>query len=62
MMDGVTTGLDCEVGALNIAAWYKREKGKWPMNYGQCVSQELARMMVHDGLDLAEPVDCHGCF
>ena len=62
MMDGVTTGLDCELGALNIAAWYKREKGKWPMNYGQCASQELARMMVHDGLDLAEPVDATDVF
>ena len=62
MMDGVTTGLDCELGALNIAAWYEREKGKWPMNYGQCASQELARMTVHDGLDLAEPVDATDIF
>ena len=62
MMDGVTTGLDLEVGAMNIAAWYEREAGKWPMNYGQAVSQELARMMVHDGLDVSDPVDTHDIF
>ena len=27
MMDGVTTGLDLELGALNIAARYVREEG-----------------------------------
>ena len=62
MMDGVTTGLDLEAGAINIAAWYEREKGKWPMNYGQCVSQEAVRMVVHDGLDLTEPVDAMNLF
>jgi hypothetical protein len=62
MMDGVTTGLDYEAGAINIAAWYDREKGKWPMNYGQCVSQEMARMVVHDGLDISEPTDAAGIF
>ena len=62
MMDGVTTGLDLELGAMNIAAWYEREAGKWPMNYGQTVSQEMARMMVHDGLDVSEPVDAYNAF
>ena len=62
MMDGVTTGLDLEAGALNIAAWYDREKGKWPMNYGQSVSQEMVRMVVHDGLDLSKPVDAAQLF
>ena len=62
MMDGVTTGLDLEVGALNIAAWYEQEKGKWPMNYGQCASQEMARMIVHDGLDISKPTDVSGVF
>ncbi len=57
MMDGVTTGMDFEVGALNIAAWYDREKEKWPINYGQCTSQEMARMVIHDGLDISGPVD-----
>ena len=57
MMDGVTTGLDMELGALNIKAWYDREQGKWPINYGQCVSHELVRIVVHDGLKLTDPVD-----
>jgi N-acyl-D-glutamate deacylase len=57
MMDGVTTGMDYELGAMNIDAWYERESGQWPINYGQCVSFEMARMQVHDGLDLSEPKD-----
>ncbi len=62
MMDGVTTALDTEVGAMNIAAWYDREKGKWPINYGQCVSQEMARMIVHDGLKVSDPRDALNVF
>ena len=62
MMDGVTTGLDLEVGAVNIAEWYEREKGKWPMNYGQCVSHEMVRMMVHDGLEFDDAVDATDVF
>lgn len=57
LMDGVTTALDLEVGAMNIADWYKNEEGKWPINYGQTVSQEMARMIVMDGLTLSEPKD-----
>ncbi|MCP4396305.1 MAG: aminoacylase, partial [bacterium] len=62
MMDGVTTGLDLELGALNIAAWYEREKGKWPMNYGQTVSHEFARIVVHDDMEITEPVDATQIF
>jgi hypothetical protein len=62
MMDGVTTGLDLELGALNIAAWYEREAGTWPMNYGQAVSHEMARMKVHDGLELDQPIDAVDIF
>jgi len=62
MMDGVTTGMDFEAGALNVAAWYDREKGKWPMNYGQCASHEMTRMVVHDGLDVSGPVDAADMF
>ena len=62
MMDGVTTGLDFELGGLNIGAWYDQEKGKWPINYGLCVSQELARMVVHDGLNISEPTDASDAF
>ena len=62
MMDGVTTGMDFEAGALNVAAWYDREKGKWPVNYGQCASHEMTRMVVHDGLDVSGPVDAADMF
>jgi len=62
MMDGVTSGMDYELGALNVADWYERETGKWPINYGTCVSHELARMVVHDGLDLSAAVDAVDAF
>jgi len=62
MMDGVTSGMDFEAGAINIAAWYEREAGKWPINYGQCASQEMARMVVHDGLEMAGPNDASDMF
>jgi hypothetical protein len=62
MMDGVTTGLDLELGVVNVADWYEREKGKWPMNYGQCVSHEFVRMVIHDGIKLDRPVDATDIF
>jgi len=61
-MDGVTTGMDFEAGAMNIAAWYEREKGEWPMNYGQCVPHEGARMVIHDGMDISGPTDASNMF
>jgi len=62
MMDGVTSAMDLELGALNIAAWYEREAGQWPMNYGTAVSHEMARMVVHDGLQLEDPIDAANAF
>ena len=57
-LDGVTTGMDLEVGASMVGKWYAAKEGKWPLNYGTCASQELARMMIHDPeVDLSEPVD-----
>ncbi len=50
VLDGVTTVLDLEYGALNIADWYAEQEGKGFINYGVNVSQEMARMAVHDGL------------
>ena len=47
-LDGVTTGMDLEIGAINVDKWYKAKKGKWPLNYGTGVSQEGARVRVHD--------------
>ncbi|TWT60940.1 amidohydrolase family protein [Rubinisphaera italica] len=57
LRDGVTTGMDLEWGALNIDAWYAAKKNKWPMNYGTGISHEGARMIVHDRLELNDPVD-----
>ncbi|MGI9220934.1 MAG: aminoacylase [Woeseiaceae bacterium] len=62
MMDGVTSAMDLELGALNIAAWYEREDGQWPMNYGTAVSHEMARMVVHDSMLLDEPTDAVDAF
>lgn len=62
MMDGVTTGLDYELGAVNVGAWYEREKGQWPINYGQCVAHEMVRMVVHDGVEIPDPVDAFDAF
>ena len=62
MMDGVTSGMDLELGALNIGAWYEREAGQWEMNYGTAVSHEMARMIVHDGLELNDAVDATDIF
>lgn len=47
-LDGVTTGMDLEIGAINVEKWYKAKKGKWPLNYGTGVSQEGVRVQVHD--------------
>jgi N-acyl-D-amino-acid deacylase len=46
--DGVTTGMDLEIGAINVNAWYDAKKGAWPLNYGTGISQEGARLQVHD--------------
>ncbi len=55
--DGVTTGMDLEWGAMNVADWYESKEDKWPANYGTAVSHEGARMVVHDGLTMDGPVD-----
>jgi len=62
MMDGVTSAMDLELGALNVGAWYEREQGQWPINYGTAVSHEMARMVVHDNLKLDEPIDAVDIF
>jgi cytosine/adenosine deaminase-related metal-dependent hydrolase len=62
MMDGVTSGMDYELGGLNIGAWYDREQGKWPINYGQCVAHEMVRVAVHDGIEIDDPVDAVDAF
>lgn len=57
-LDGHTTGMDLELGALNIDEWYASKKDNWPLNFGTTVSHEGARMMVHDPeLDYSGPMD-----
>ena len=55
LRDGVTTQMDFELGALNIEQWYAAREGKTQANFGTTVGQELARMRVHDGLQLEGP-------
>lgn len=62
MMDGVTSAMDYELGGSNIAQWYDREEGKWPINYGTCVAHEHARMMVLDDMKITGPVDATDSF
>jgi hypothetical protein len=57
LRDGVTTGMDLEYGAWPIDTWYAAKDRNWPMNYGTLVSQEVVRMIVHDGLVIKEPMD-----
>ncbi len=57
LRDGVTTPLDLEGGNLNIAKFYDRRAGKWPVNYGAAVSHEAIRMRVLDQMEITEDVD-----
>jgi len=55
LRDGVTTQMDFEVGALNVAEWYAAREGKTQANFGTVAGQEYARMRVHDGMALEGP-------
>lgn len=46
--DGVTTGMDLEIGAIKIDDWYNAKEGAWPLNYGTGISHEGVRLQVHD--------------
>jgi len=43
-MDGVTSALECEVGAADIDAWYAAREGKALVNYGVTVGHIPVRM------------------
>lgn len=47
-LDGVTSGMDLEIGAINVGEWYAAKEGAWPLNYGTGVSQEGTRLRVLD--------------
>ncbi len=55
LRDGVTTQMDFELGALNIGEWYAAREGNTQANFGTVVSQEYARMRIHDGMALEGP-------
>ncbi|WP_287249167.1 hypothetical protein [Moorena sp. SIO4E2] len=59
LRDGVTTGMDLELGALKVKEWYdKKATDGWQMNYGTTSSLILHRMKVHDPeVIFNEPVD-----
>ena len=59
LRDGVTTGMDLELGAFNVKDWYaaKAESG-WQVNYGTTTGLNMARIAVHDPeIGLSEPED-----
>lgn len=57
--DGITTGMDLELGAINAKDWYDQKAASgWQINYGTTTSLNLHRMIVHDPeVTIDEPVD-----
>jgi len=58
-LDGTTTGMDLELGAINVGEWYdKKIKAGWQVNFGTTAALNLARMKVHDPeVKISGPVD-----
>ncbi|MCK0155465.1 amidohydrolase family protein [Alcanivorax sp. S6407] len=53
LRDGLTTQMDFESGAGDIAKWYAEAEGKTQSNYGMVVLATLARVSVLDGPEIA---------
>ena len=53
LRDGLTTQMDFEAGAGDIAKWYSDAEGKTQSNYGMVVLATLARVSVLDGPEIA---------
>jgi hypothetical protein len=53
LRDGLTTQMDFEAGAGDIAKWYADHKGKTQANYGMVVLATLGRAHVLDGPEIA---------
>ena len=51
VLDGKTTQLDLEAGALPVSKFYDYKKGKGISNYGVSVGHAFARTVVLDGVD-----------
>ena len=62
LRDGVTTAMDIEAGAHNVAQWYAAHEGKSITNYGTTASQIVARLLIHDAKEMAsqDEVDFNG--
>ena len=52
LRDGLTTQMDFEAGAGDIAKWYAGAEGKTQANYGMVVLATLARVSVLDGPEI----------
>jgi hypothetical protein len=50
--DGLTTLLDTEAGAADVAMFYDKYEGESILNYGVGVSHEMVRRVVMDGVDV----------
>lgn len=59
LRDGTTTGMDLEVGALNVKEWYdQKAKEGWQVNYGTTAALALIRATIHDPeVAISGPVD-----
>jgi len=53
LRDGLTTQMDFEAGAGDVAKWYAEADGKTQSNYGMVVLATLARVSVLDGPEIA---------
>ena len=53
LRDGLTTQMDFEAGAGDIAKWYAEAEGKTQANYGMVVLALIARISVLDGPEIA---------
>ena len=63
LRDGLTTMMDFEAGAGDIAKWYAEAEGKTQANYGMVVLALLGRGMVLDGPEVvADANDMGGLF
>ncbi|MDO6481877.1 aminoacylase [Shimia thalassica] len=59
LRDGVTTGMDLELGSFDVKGWYdqKTETG-WQVNYGTVSGMNFARMAIHDSeVNIDYPLD-----
>ena len=57
--DGVTTGMDLELGATSVGEWYaQKDATGWQINYGTTASHILSRIIVHDPeVEITTPID-----